>query len=37
MYFRNNGLRKTLLNKSLKSPLSEDSSARNMARGTKHF
>ena len=33
MYFRNYVLRKTWLNKSLKSPLSEDPSGSNMLRG----
>ena len=37
MYFRNYVLRKTWLNKSLKSPLSEDPSGNNMLRGTKYF
>ena len=36
MYFGNDGLRKTTLNKSLKNPLSEDTSASGMLNGKKH-
>ena len=36
MYFRNFGLRKTWLNKSLKCPLSEDPLTSNMLKRTKH-
>ena len=36
MYFRNFGLRKTWLNKSLKCPLSEDLLTSNMLKRTKH-
>ena len=35
MYFRNYGLRKTGLDKSLKSPVSEDPSTGNMVNGQK--
>ena len=36
MYFRNYGLRKTWLNKSLKSPLSNDPSTNKRLKRTKH-
>ena len=36
MYFSNYGLRKTWLNKSLKSQLSDDPSTSDMVRWTKH-
>ena len=36
MYFRNYGLGKRLLDKSLKSSVSEDLSTSNMVNGTKH-
>ena len=36
MYFRNYGLRKTWLDKCLKSPLCEDPSKDNMVNGSKH-
>ena len=37
MYFRNYGLQKTWLNKSLKSPLSEDPLQNNMLSGKNQF
>ena len=37
MYFRIYGLRKTLLNKCLKSLVLEDLSTSNMLKGTKHY
>ena len=36
MYFRNHGLRKTWLNKCVKNPVSEDTSASDMVNGKKH-
>ena len=36
MYFRNYGLRKKWLNKSLKNPVSEDTSGSGMVNGNKH-
>ena len=36
MYFRNYGLRKKWLDKSLKSPISQDPSTGNMVNGRKH-
>ena len=36
MYFRNYGLRKTWLGKSLKCPVSENTSKGNMVNGRKH-
>ena len=37
MYFRNQGLRKTWLNKCVKNPVSEDTSGSGMVNGKKHF
>ena len=37
MYFRNYGLRKTLLEKCLKSPVSEDPLRGKVGNGPKHF
>ena len=36
MYFQNYGLRKTCLNKCLKTTISEDTSASGMVNGNKH-
>ena len=37
MYFRSYGLRKTWLDKCLKSPVSEDHSTGNVLNGSKHY
>ena len=37
MFFRTSGLRKTWLDKCLKTPLSEDLSTSNMVKGSKHY